>query len=410
MRKIITIILIFCMVFIPTYSIAAKAEEQKVDTISINDAYLMALSNSYDIAKNNKALYELLKYYGLAKSQNNIAQFDMEVEFNRLYQKLQQGTFLQSYEQGELLMYYAIFNESDYFRNKSLLPAINPYDFPNCGVWVNMMQIKMSSEIKRKSIIFSVKQLYDSLINLNDNINILNESIKITEDECKVANLNYKSGKITEMQKIRLEKQYEIQKLELKKIKRTKENTERNFKRLLGIDISKNIQVSAYEVSNEDITMPDYDYSISEALLNRNEVAMTKMELLSTQNELTNLDKYFWYLPNDEGLQMTREELLLRINELKNSVNENKNTVLKDINTKYSEAEYQLKTFEIEKNKFISAENELNNARMEYERNKLSLKSLLEKQINYLKVKSNFESSKRELASKITKIKYAYGV
>lgn len=412
-KKVFLIFLLIISVsstIIPNKSFAAEGNERQTYKISLSDAYSKALNTSNDLNKTDQSIYYLTKPYGETDILHDRNQYNMEEEFIRLYEKMSSGKFLQSYEQGELVMYYATFKDSEIFKNKSLSPTINPNEFPNCDIWVRMMQMKISNELLRANIVDSVRQLYDSLLSINDNISIMAQTNKDLELGNEEADLNFKNGKISELQKTKITSNYEIQKLQLNKLKRTKENIERNLKKILGLNFDDEIQITPYKVLEKELVIPNYESCIKKALLNRNEISLVKMNLLASQIQLLTLDNYIWYMPENESLKMTKEETLLRIDELQDEIKEQEEFVTKAINTAYAEVEYQNKTLIIEKLKLETAQKDLDKAKLQYKSGQVSNKTLTNVKIAYEKSKASHESTLRELAHNINKLNNSCGV
>lgn len=407
-KVLLALLLIFSITVAPVNVFAVQNTKKQAFTISIYDAYNRALNVSYDLEKNDRNIYELLKPFGATKIVHSRDQYNMENEFKRLYQKLKSGNFIQSYEQGELVMYYAAFKDTEIFKDKSLSPTILPYDFPNCETWVKMMQMKINNEKLRNNIIETVRQLYDNLISINDNIRIMVESNAAYELEFKEANQNFLNGKISEIDKIKIVNNYNIQKLELNKQIRTKQNIERNLKKVLGIELNDEIEIIPYKVL--DIVMPSYDSCINRALLNRHEIALAKMNLIATQNQLSILDNYIGYLPKDEGLKMSKQETLSSIDELLDEIKVQEEYVIKNIDTAYAEVDYQQKTLEIEKLNLQSAQKEFEKGNKQYKSGGVSYKQLLNFRIEYEKRKASYDRVLRGLHAKINELNSSCGV
>lgn len=409
-NAVLVVIILIISTLIPFSSFAADDIQIKPYVLSIEDAYQKALNTSIDLNKNDKNIYYLTKPFGATEVLHNRSQFNMENEFLRLYDKLKSGKFLQSFEQGELVMYYSVFKDSEVFRDKSLSPAIYPEEFPNCDVWVSMMQMKINGELMRRGILAQVRQLYDNLLYMDDNISISEEALNIAEKSAEIAEINYKNGKISEIEKEQIQGNFKTKRLELDKQKRSRENLERNLKNITGIDISDNIQIEPYKISKKDLTIPSYESCLNKAFLNRNEIAVAKMNLLATQIQLKNIENYIFYMPNIEDFQLTKQELLLRIDELKEQIKSQEHLVQISINDEYTQAAYNRKNLDIAEKNYNASQDKYNQAQLEYNQGKLSLNTLNNVKIAYEADKAIYDKAVRDLAYQIGKLKDAYRV
>jgi len=409
-KVLLVFLLIVSISIIPINSFAVGAAEKQISKISLRDACSKALDANNDLIMNDKNIYDMLKGYGAPKLTHDRTKYNMENEFTRLYETMKSGKFLQSYEQGELVMYYATFKDSEIFKNKSLSPTINPNEFPNCDIWVSMMQMKIRNEILRVGTVDNVKRLYDSLLSINDNINIMTESNRILDLDYKEADLNFKNGKISELQRTKISNNYEIQKLRLNKLKRNKENIERSLKNVLGLNLNDDIQIIPYKVSEYELVIPSYQDCIKKALLNRNEISLVKMNLLANQIQLPILDNYVWNMPKIESFKMMKQETLLRVDELQDEIVAQEEFVTRAINTAYADVNYQKETLAIESLKLESAQKDLDKANFQYKSGQVSYKTLTNVKIAFDTSKASYESALRELAFRINKLNNSCGV
>ncbi len=409
--KIISLFLVVCLLtIIPVKSYSKDIGQDGILQLKLEDAYIKSLNKSEQIAKNERDLFVLTKPYGAAKMIQNRNQYNMEEQFGRLYEKLNSGEFLQSYEQGELVMYYSIFKNTNIFLNKQLSPQIYPDEFPNCDVWIPMMQIRIANELVRIRTIDAVKQLFDSILSLDDQIGILEELNKVSDFENKEAIKNYESGSISKSDKVIINKNHESNKLELLKLRRLKENSLRQLKNITGLSLNQNVQVVPYFITDQDIEIPKYEDSLEKALINRNEIALSKMNLLATEIQLKAIKEYAILLPDSEEIQMKKQEAIMRVEELQNEIAENKNNVLIDINKLYGNVEYQKNILDIEKSNFESAEKNKNSSTIKYKNGSLSKIDLAKIEIEYMRSKATFEKAKRDLVYSISKLKTACGL
>ena len=115
-------------------------------------------------------------------------------------------------------------------------------------------------------------------------------------------------------------------------------------------------------------------------------------------------------MPQNEGLQMTKQEALLRIDELQDEIKAQEEVVTRDIDTKYAEVDYQKKTLVIEDLNLQTAQKGLDKANLQYKSGEVSYKALMNIKIEYEKMKDSYGRALRELAYRITKLNNSCGV
>ena len=336
--------------------------------------------------------------------------YDMKEEFNRLYDKMKSGQFLQSYEQGELVMYYAVFKDSEIFKNKGLKPVINPEEFPNCDVWLQMMQLKINGENLRKGLLDGVRQLYDNLVYINDSIALTEQYIKVMELELGTVKQNLKNGTVSELEFERSRINFEMKKLELNKQKRTKENLELDLKKNMGLKQNTIIDIKPYSISHKELYVPSYDISLKNALLNRAEIAFTKMNKLAAQTRIPVINHYLTYVPQNEDLKLSLKETELSIDEFDNEVNIQEENVMKDIDNIYAKISYNKKSVDIETRKYNESKQSYNKAKIQHKAGQISGTALDYSRLSCEASRLSYEKAKRNLAYEISVLNSACGV
>ena len=384
--------------------------QEKVTTISLETAYENAILATNQFDKIKKSLYKLTKPYGAIEETHKTDKYDMKAEFNRLYDKMMSGQFLQSYEQGELVMYYAVFKDSEIFQNKSLKPVINPDEFPNCDIWLQMMQLKINGENIRKGLIDGVRQLYDNLLYINDSIALSEEYLKVMERELCGVEQNFKNGIVSELDFDRSRMNLQIKKLELNKQKRTKENLELNLKRNLGLKINTVIEIKPYEVSQKELYIPSYDISLKNALLYRKEIALPKMNKLAAQTRIPVINHYLTYVPQNEDLQLSLKETLLSISEFDNEIKTQEAYVRKDVDSIYTKISYNKKSVDIETRKYNESKKNYGKAKIQYQAGQLNITALDYSRLSCEASRINYEKAIRDLTYEISALNNACGV
>ncbi len=384
--------------------------QDKVVTISLDTAYERSIQATNQFEKIEKSLFKLTKPYGAIEETHKIEKYDMKTEFNRLYDKMKSGQFLQSYEQGELVMYYAVFKDSDVFENKSLKPVIYPEEFPNCDVWLQMMQLKINAENLRKGLIDGVRQIYDNIIYIKDSIALSEEYLKVMERELNGVEQNYKNGTISKLEYEKYLMNFEIKKIELNKQKRTKENLELNLKKNLGLELNAIIEVKPYSISHKELYIPSYDISLNNALLNRREIALPKMNKLVAQTRIPLIDRYLTYLPQNEDLQLSMKETVLSIDEFDTEIKIQEDNVRKDIDNIYAKVSYNKKSVDIEARKYNESKKSYDKAKIQFQTGKISSTTLDYSRLSSEASKLSYEKAIRELAYQINVLNAACGI
>ncbi|AEY68100.1 TolC family protein [Clostridium sp. BNL1100] len=384
--------------------------QEKVTTISLETAYENAILATNQFEKIEKSLYKLTKLYGAKEETRKIDKYDMKTEFNRLYDKMMSGQFLQSYEQGELVMYYAVFKDSEIFENKSLKPVINPDEFPNCDVWLQMMQLKINGENLRKGLIDGVRQLYDNLLYINDSIALSEEYLKVMERELCGVEQKFKTGTVSELDFERSRMNFQIKKMELNKQKRTKENLELNLKKNLGLKLNTVIEIKPYKISQKELYIPSYDISLKNALLNRKEIALPKMNKLAAQTRIPVINHYLTYVPQNEDLQLSLKETVLSIGEFDNEIKTQEGYVRKDIDSTYAKILHNKKGVDIETRKYNESKKNYDKAKIQYQAGQISSTSLDYSRLSCETSRINYEKAVRDLTYEINALNTACGV
>lgn len=408
-KKIFGVVL---LTFILMQSIVpcAAITQDKNTAISLDTAYDKAILATNQFDKIEKSLYKLTKPYGALEETHKMHKYDMKTEFNRLYDKMISGQFLQSYEQGELVMYYAVFKDSEIFENKTLKPVIYPDEFPNCDVWLQMMQLKINGETLRKGLIDGVRQLCDNLILINDSIALSEDYLKVMERELYGIEQKFKNGTASEIDFNKSRMDFQIKKLELNKQKRTKENLEFNLKKNLGLKLNTVLEIKPNEISQRELYIPSYDISLKNALLNRKEIAIPKMNKLAAQTRLPIIDKYLTYVPENEELQLTFKETVLSIDEFDNEIKVQEEFVRKDIDNIYAKISYNKKSVDIETRKYNESKKSYDKAKIQYQSGLISSTALDYSRLNCEASRLNYEKATRDLAYKISVLTAACGV
>ncbi len=376
----------------------------------MEDAYTKALSINNQIKSIDNNIYALIKPYGAIQKSQTISAYDMQKEFEKLYTRLKTGEFLKSYEQGELVMYYAVYKDSDIYKGKNLSPVINPEEFPNCDVWVNMMLLKINKEKVRAGIYDSIREIYNNLENMNDSIRTSEEYVKILENESEDAIKELNNGTISEFNKLKIENDYKINKLELNKLKRTKENLERTLKKTLGISLDAVIEIIPSSITEKDLRVPDLRVTVDKALLNRQEITVPKMNLLTAKIQMLTLDDYLTFIPKNENLKMSKGEVLASIDNLENNIKLQQEFVTQDINNKYIDVINLKRNLEIEDKKLNNLKKNYDAANQRFKSGTISSRNFHLVKLNYETGKANYDKAIRDLASGISKLNSACGV
>lgn len=408
-KRFLGIVMSTCILMLTIVPYSVNAQD-KATAISLETAYEKAIEATNQFDKIDKSIYKLTKPYGAIEETHKSDKFDMKTEFNRLYDKMKSGKFLQSYEQGELVMYYAVFKDSELFESKSLKPTINPDEFPNCDVWVQMMQLKMNNENLRSKLIDGVRQLYDNLIYINDSITLSEEYLKVMERDLSGVESNYKKGTVSELDLTKSRTNFQIKKLELNKQKRTKENLELNLKKSLGLDLSTSIEIQPYSIAQKDLYIPSYDNSLKTALLNRKEISLPKMNKLAAQTQIPVLDHYLTYMPQNEELQLSMQETRLSIDEFDNEIKSQEEYVRKDIDNIYAKIVYNQKSVDIEARKYNESKKSYDNAKNQYQSGQISSTSLDYARLSNETNRLSYEKALRDMSYEISILNTACGV
>ncbi len=415
MRRLVAVLLAFILIVtVPFYSNAAEpAQKSSSDTeltITLEQAQQLALENTSQLKPYYKSIKQLIEpYIGEDKYLYDTEKYSPADRMNGLYSRLVSNDLFFEQDQGELVMYYSMYEGTGLVKNINIDKYMDKNHFPDTSIWYNYVSLKINKEIARYQIIDQVRQLYDNILNVRDQVSIMEKNTQLSENNFKAAQANFNSGSISEINKAEAEENYLTTKLQMEKADRSLQNLENNLKNIIGVQLSQKIALKDYEpgVIPE---IQDYDTYLNKALAQRREITVPKMGLVVNQNGLNSLESILRYMPLLDSALNMKNNYENEIQNMQAALEEGKYEVTQDILYEYSQLKAKKSDFDIKSNNFETASKNYNSAKVNFDSGNIS-KTVFE-QINIAKMQADMEytNSKRVLKYAIDRMEALCGL
>jgi len=148
---------------------------------------------------------------------------------------------------------------------------------------INLVKAQRNYSQSERNIIYNVSSSFYNLVKSKKNLEISNEKVKQTEESSTTASNKFKAGLIAEDQALQLEVDLSSAKNELLSAIQSYEDAKNDFKILIGLPLSDNIDVEG-EVEYKPVTV-NLDEAVQSALKKRPELLNAETDVYL--NELT---------------------------------------------------------------------------------------------------------------------------
>lgn len=412
MKKLVVVMLIMIsLLTVPMDSYAeniAAVEKDEVIRISVEDCMSMAIEYSHQGAVLGQQMEDLWEQQiELMEMSNSIQQqLDLLDKFKRLYEKQQKGTTLTIEEQYELLGYQYAFGPKppEYSQQELFNRFIKNRDFPHYSVWAAYQNLKTNREVLEASIKMGVKQLFDGIVDMQDAILLQEELYANMRKQNEQMLVKYNQGLISEINKYLSDCSLEKQSLVIQQLKRSCDNMMMSLKQQIGVPLQQEV-VLQYEDEKKIKTTKSYPALLRDALANRSEVLIAKMDLQVKQREDDIIKQYI-----SNELLSERMESSMALEEKRIAYNEAINNVTADIYYGYHDVKLKQHDLSISLARLQNAERQYREASLKYEKGLISLSELWNVEISKVQARLGRNKSIRDNNNAVYKLESACGI
>lgn len=411
-KKLAGLLLIFSVVANLCSPVFAETQEVKVEPIvlSIEMAQQKAVQNENSIIKNNRTIKNLIENNDYTYQEGLFVISDAAKSIDDLYNKLKNGSSINSQEYAKLCILYTMYGDTVYFKGKEdLTKYMNPDRFAKYSLWANVMKLSLSNQITEATIRYQTRVLYDNILSIKGQLENFKRSVELQE---KIYNQQKSRYDVGELSKITIDtayKQLQIKRLELNKLTRTIDNLEMDLKKLTGLPIDSQLVLSDYSKNNIE-KFEDYDTYLNKALINRNEILLAKIDYGVGKNNLFTANEAFSNNPWNVNTKLNKSIAEQKINEAELSISTGKEAVLQSINTAYIDVKYKKEEMDICKAK-LNYENEQYRITSEkYKKQLISETELKNREIVKLSALTAYNDAVRAYNLSVTSLQQAAGL
>jgi|LGOV01.1.fsa_nt_gb hypothetical protein len=362
-KKIISIFLIVLMIS----SISVISFADSVVSISLTEAVNKAIDTTDSIDDLDDQMEDIWEQH------NDMLQVKHQMEdmltalsrYEDLYdKKYVDKEALTPMEEGTLMKYQKMFGETPpkYSGQEMFEQFIRNRDFPHYQLWVAYEQMRNNKEMIPIMLESNVKELYVNILNLKDILVSQNDYTNTLKEKYEAAELKYELGQISAFELLNEKTNFLIQKLNNEKIENQLIVLELNFKKLIGIELNSQIKLTSKLFDFRNIELEDISYYESQAITNRMEVIIAKLNYEMESREADIADDYLLNPLLTDRLIYDSDKI-----DAKNELEEAILDVREDVTKAYFAVEESHEDYNLKVDDYFKATIDLNSKRVMYE-------------------------------------------
>lgn len=332
-------------------------------------------------------------------------QLDIINRFEKLYdKKYKEGETLTPMESAELAGYQMAFGDKPpTFTNQEMLDQfIKNRDFPHEQLLVAYKELKNTRELIPIQLESSVRSLYVDLLNLREALEGQEKYTDNLKKQYEAAKEKYYFGQISNLALQQAATDYEIQKLTEDKLIRTEKILALNFKKLIGVDLNQNFELTSKMALFNTIELDSMMTYEAQAIKNRLEVLSAKNTYEMEKREANIINEYLSNPLSSDRLSYDSAEIDAR-NAYSNAILD----VKEDITKAYFETEKALENYEIELDEYSKNVNDYKQKREMYNLGMIDKNTFDMIKFSYEMAKNQLLSSRRTLELNYYKLENA---
>ncbi len=411
-KRLAGLLLVFSVVANLFSPVFAETQEVKVEPIvlSLEMAQQKAVQNENSIIKTNRTIKNLIENNDYTYEEGLFVISDAAKSIDDLYNKLKNGSSINSQEYAKLCLLYTMYGDTVYFNGKEdLTKYMNPDRFAKYSLWANVMKLSLSNQITEATIRYQTRVLYDNILSIKGQLENFKRSVELQEKIYNQQKSRYDVGELSKVTIDTADKQLQIKRLEVNKLTRTIDNLEMDLKKLTGLPIDSQLVLSDYSKNNIE-KFEDYDTYLNKALINRNEILLAKIDYGVGKNNLFTANEAFSNNPWNVNTKLNKSLAEQKINEALLSISTGNEAVLQSINTAYIDVKYKKEEMDICKAK-LNYENEQYRITSEkYKKQLISETELKNTEIVKLSALTAYNDAVRAYNLSVTSLQQASGL
>lgn len=406
MKKLaLLLLLLIALLSIP---INSNADDSGGISLTLEECMDRAVVYSHKVVVLEQQMRDVKKQQKKAQEMSDDIQeyLDSMDSYKRLYERQKDGDTLTVYEKYELLRYQYTFGftPQSYPLQEMYEKFIKNRDLPHYSAGASYQNLKTNGDVLSSSIKMTVKQLFDSIVDMQDAIFLQKQLYANMQKQNEIMLVKYNKGQVPEINKYLSDCELERQRLTIQKLNRSLDNMMISIKQQIGVTLQQEL-VLKYDNTEEIKETKSYNALLNDALSNRSEVLITKMNLQVKQREDDILKQYFL-----DGQTIERVDSLTALEEVRIAYDEAVNSVTSDIYSGYSDVKLKQHNLRIAKVRLQNAEQQYKETLLKYEKGLISLTELWN--IEITKVQARFDCNKaiRDNNNMVYKLEVASGI
>lgn len=406
MKKLALVLLL--MIALSSIPISSNADDSGGISLTLVECMDRAVVNSHKVVVLEQQMKDVKKQQKKAQEMSDDIQeyLDSMDSYKRLYERQKDGDTLTIYEEYELLIYQYTFGfePQSYPLQEMYEKFIKIRDLPHYSAWASYQNLKTNGDVLSSSIKMTVKQLFDSIVDMQDAISLQEQLYANMQKQNEQMLVKYNQGQVSEINKYLSDCELERQRLTIQKLNRSLDNLMMSLKQQIGVSLQQEL-VLKYDNAEGIKETKSYNALLEDALSNRSEVLIAKMSLQVKQREDDILKQYFL----DEQT-IERVDSSTALEEARIAYDEAVNSVTSDIYSGYSDVKLKQHNFRIAKAKLQNAEQQYKEAFSKYEKGLISLTELWKVEITEVQARFDCNKAKRDNNNMVYKLEVASGI
>lgn len=416
MRKsAIVLLLLVTLLAMPINSYAETSQSTQVTksteaiTFTLDDCMNKAVDYSHQTAVLEQQIEDLWKQQNDLMEMSNAVQqqLDLLARFEGLYEKRENGITFTLQEQGEFLGYQYMFGlkPPEYTQAELFNNFIKNRDFPHYSVWATVQNLYTNKTATVASIKMGVKQLFDSATDMQDSLLLQQELYDNMKKQNEQMLAKYKNGLVSEINKYISDVSLEKQRLSIEKLKRSLANMKMSLKQQIGILLQQEIVLDPYNNSKGIKPFNTYSTYLNQALKNRFEILIAKMDLQVKQREDDIVKQYF-----TNELLSERMDADQALEEKDIAYKEAVNNVTADISSGFKDVQLKKSNFHISVAKLQNEERRYKDAELKYNKGLISIADLWNAEISSTQARVSYNKAMRDYNNAVYRLDAACGI
>lgn len=272
-------------------------------------------------------------------------------------------------------------------------------DFVWYSVDKEIKKLDLSKEVATESIKNSVAELYDNIVQLKDAINLQENVYNNQKREYDNLVKKVNQGQASETERITAETELNKLKFQISSIKRTKENLEMTLKKLLGVSLTRNINIEGQHISLESI--PSIESLVNNALSERTEIKSAQIDINVKERELDIAKGYL----NSEDSELKKAES--EVVQKKLILGNVQNDIKSEMNKAFLEVQEKESIVGLNKAKLENNKKQLELMEQRYKQGIIPMSTVLSFNLAILSSEMEYQNSMLDLNKSINKLKSA---